>query len=571
MNRSLHTGRGRVAAVAALAALILALGVAAGCGGSSGGGEGGTTSSASPSGDQPIYRLGAVGLAYDSLNPFVGMWANDYAAWMLMYPNLAQYSSDLQAQPDLAESWTTSADGLTWTFKLRSGAVWSDGQPITAKDAAWMITTVVRLQGGSAAVLAPFVPGIKTATAVDDTTLEVKLAQPSAALLANLFQLPILPEHVWGKYAEGDGAKLKSVSMDPADGEVVVSGPFQIQKLDYKGTTVFKRLDSFYGPKPLITGYGYQVFTNADAAVQALKNGQVDAVNYMPPSSAGAVKSDANLQVQGFGGGIPYLLAVNDSKNNTRHPELRDLQVRQALDLAIDRATIMDTVYSGFAQPGGSLLINQYVPQFLSQAVPVTAMDVAKANRLLDGLGYAKGSDGIRVANGVKMDYQVLVGTSFIAIDSRTADVLKRDFAQIGVGLTKKVADNPIVVMFQGSKPYTEGDMMLTNWGLTPDPDWSLMISTSQMLGVYNPTGYSNPEYDKLWTQQTSEMDANKRKQIIDQMSAMLVNDVVNHSICYTELVLAWNKKWQGVPDGGSPFGYYHYLNKTQFNALAVQ
>jgi peptide/nickel transport system substrate-binding protein len=568
MNWTAKIGRRYGALAAALMVACLVLLFAAACGGSSGGGGGGA--SASPSGDQPVYRLGTVGMGYDSLNPFVGMFAMDYAAWMLMYPNLAQYSNDLQAQPDLAESWTTSEDGLTWTFKLRSDGVWSDGKPITAKDAEFTINTVVKFQGGSAAVLAPFVPGIETATAVDDTTLEVKLAQPSAALLANLFQLPILPEHSWAKYAEGDGAKLKTVSMDPADGPVIVSGPFQIEKLDYKGTTIFKRLDTFYGPKPLITGYGYQLFTNADAAIQALKNDQVDCVNFLPPASAAAVKADANLQVEGIGS-IPLLMPVNYSKNNTKHPELNNPQVRQALDLAVDRTAIIDSVYSGFASPGGSLLLPEYVPQFLSAEVPVTQRDVAKANQLLDDLGYAKGSDGIRVADGVKMQYTVLISTQGVGTDGRTADVLKQNFAEIGVGLQKQVVDNPFTVINGGAKPYSDYGMMLTMWGLTPDPDWSLLISTSQMLGVYNPSGYSNSEYDDLWAQQTSEMDAAKRKAIIDQMSAMLVDEVVNVSLAYTQDVVAWDKKWQGVSEGGSVFGYYHYLNKTQLNGLAVQ
>ena len=63
-------------------------------------------------------------------------------------------------------------------------------------------------------------------------------------------------------------------------------------------------------------------------------------------------------------------------------------------------------MYHGYATPGGSILLNQYVPQFMSAPVPVTARDVAKANQLLDDLGYAKGSDGIRVADGVKMQYR---------------------------------------------------------------------------------------------------------------------------------------------------------------------
>jgi peptide/nickel transport system substrate-binding protein len=196
---------------------------------------------------------------------------------------------------------------------------------------------------------------------------------------------------------------------------------------------------------------------------------------------------------------------------------------------------------------------------------------VTKANQLLDDLGFAKGSDGIRVANGVKMEYTLLVGTMTRAIDSRLADILKQNFAEIGVGLQQKVVDNQVPIIMSTPKPYTDFDMTLMLWGLTPDPDWSTLIWTSTMLGAYNLAGYSNPEYDKLWTQQTSEMDAAKRKAIIDQMSALLVKDQVFMPICYIQQATSWNKQWQGVPDAGAPFGFYTYLNKTQFNALAVQ
>ena len=554
--------------ILALALLVLIAVAATGCGGSS---SDGTTSSASPSGDQPVFKLGTVGSGYDSLNPFVGVYAQDYAAWMLMYPNLVQYTNDLKAEPDFAESWTTSADGLSWTFKTKAGATWSDGQPLTAKDAAFTINTVVKLQGGAAAALSPFVPGIKSAAATDDTTLVVTLSAPSAALIANLFQLPILPEHFWAPYAKGDGAKLKTVTMDPAKETLVVSGPFTIEQLDIKGTTIFKRVDTFYGPKPMITGYGYQLFTNADAAIQALKAGQIDCVSQLPPTSADPIKSDANLQIEGFGGSIPQTLIVNDSTNNTKHPELRDLQVREALNLAVDRTAMIDSVYGGFAVPGGSLLLNLYVPQFMSESVPIPERDVAKANELLDGLGFAKGSDGIRVADGVKMEYTLLVGTMTRAIDSRLAEILKQNLAEVGIGLQQKVVDNQVPLIFTTPKPYTDFDMTLMLWGLTPDPDWSTLISTSTMLGAFNLTGYSSPEYDKLWTQQTSEMDTDKRKAIIDEMSALLVKDQVFVPICYIQQVTAWNKQWQGVPDAGAPFGFYTYLNKTQFNALAVQ
>ena len=119
MNWTRKLSRRRVVLFVAFAVLMLITAVAAGCGSSSGGSSGGG-SSASPSGDQPVFRLGTVGAGYDSLNPFGSVYAQDYAAWMLMYPNLAQYTSALEAEPDFAESWTASANGLTWTFKTLS-------------------------------------------------------------------------------------------------------------------------------------------------------------------------------------------------------------------------------------------------------------------------------------------------------------------------------------------------------------------------------------------------------------------------------------------------------------------
>ena len=113
--------------------------------------------------------------------------------------------------------------------------------------------------------------------------------------------------------------------MDPAKETVVAAGPFTIEKLDIKGTTIFKRVDTFYGPKPMITGYGFQLFTNADAAIQALKAGEIDCVYQLPPTSSDTLKGDANLQIEGFGGSVPQTLIVNDSANNKKHPELREL------------------------------------------------------------------------------------------------------------------------------------------------------------------------------------------------------------------------------------------------------
>lgn len=557
-------------ALVGLVLVILVAALLAGCGDSSSGGA--PSASASPSGDQPILKIGVTPAGFDTLNPFVLYYAFDAFGYYQMYPYLTQFlGQSTEAQPDLAESWTVSEDGLTWTFKLRSGAVWSDGKPITANDAAFTMNTVVRLQGGAAAILSTAVPGIKSAEATDDTTLVISCERPIASMLTQMTFLPILPEHVWGPLAEGDGAKLKTITNDPAKETVVVAGPFAPEKVDLKGTTIFKRVETYYGPKPLITGFGVQAFSNADAMAQALKSGSLDVGAYLPPTAGEALADDPTLEVQGIGY-VPQQLAVNYS-GNSAHRELSEPDVRQAISLALDRQAVIDDVYRGYGEAGGSVLVPPYVPQFMSDDVPTLGRDVAKANLLLDDLGYAKGSDGIRVADGVRMSYTLLIVNYMIATEAREVELFKAHLAEVGIEVKQKTADSAqyFADIFGPKGDYGTFDMAIWDWAAGPDPDLGLMTFSSAMLGVYNPTGYSSPKYDDLYAQQSAEVDASKRKAIIDQMSALLQQDVAEIPIAYAQNVTSWNAKWQNVPDAGFFGGWPNYAGKDIFTTLWLQ
>ncbi|MGN6130283.1 MAG: ABC transporter substrate-binding protein, partial [Nocardioidaceae bacterium] len=168
------------------AAAVAALALIAGCGssGSSGNGSGGT------------LKLGTSS-KIDSLNPFVAINQSAYSTFELIYPELVQYDGKLAFAPDFAEKWTTSPDGKVWTFTTRKGAKWSDGTPLTAKDAAWTYSTIMKFAKTAAANQASTLNHLKSAVAKDDTTLVMTYDVPVANVLSNLQQLPILPEHVW--------------------------------------------------------------------------------------------------------------------------------------------------------------------------------------------------------------------------------------------------------------------------------------------------------------------------------------------------------------------------------------
>ena len=146
------------------------------------------------------------------MNPFHYIEAQAFHAFIMLYPQLVQY--DFQDGKyvivgDLADSWDTSADGKDWTFHLKSGK-WSDGQPITAEDVAWTANTTAKYASGPTAVMAPALAHLKSAEATDPTTVVLHYKTPVGNVLAQLEQFFVVPEHVWSKFATGDGKGLKT-------------------------------------------------------------------------------------------------------------------------------------------------------------------------------------------------------------------------------------------------------------------------------------------------------------------------------------------------------------------------
>src|SRR5438445_2248005 len=195
---------------ASLIAAVLAMGlIAAGCSSSNGNGSKQTGSSSKVK-EGGTLRLGT-NSRIDSLNPFVAFNQDSFTMFEYIYPYLVQYDTrTLQFAGDFATKWETSPDGHTWTFHTVPNAQWSDGQPLTANDAAWTIKTVLKYAKGSTAAAANYLTHLTGADAPDPTTLIIHYQTAIANGLSQLQQLAILPQHVWSRYATGDGGQLKS-------------------------------------------------------------------------------------------------------------------------------------------------------------------------------------------------------------------------------------------------------------------------------------------------------------------------------------------------------------------------
>ena len=164
------------------AALFLLAILTAGCGGSS--------SSSSQEGG--TFKLGTSS-RIDSLNPYVAFNQDAYSAFEYIYPTLIQYDKEnAKFVPDFAKSWSTSADGKTWTFKTVHGAKWSDGQPLTAEDAAWRINTDIKYKDTGAANDAGLIAHIPRAEEPNPKTLLIPYAQHAFDFVPGSFSSQIL-------------------------------------------------------------------------------------------------------------------------------------------------------------------------------------------------------------------------------------------------------------------------------------------------------------------------------------------------------------------------------------------
>jgi peptide/nickel transport system substrate-binding protein len=528
--------RHRTPRAAALAlAAIAAAGIVTGCGSS--GSAGGVKQGG-------VFRLGSAS-SIDSLNPFIAFQQDAYASFEIIYPYLVQYNPGLQFVADFARTWSTSQDGKTWTFHTQPNAKWSDGKPLTAADAAWTFSTMLKFQAGATANSAGLVAHMQSATAPNATTLVLTYKQPVANVLSQLQQAPILPEHVWAKYATGNGKALKTFT-NPAP--IVSGGPFMLVKYTPKQIVLFKRNPDFYGPKPHIQGVGLQFFGTYDAEITALKSGQLDGMEVVPPTSVAALKSAKFDVRQSPGNYFDDFIINSNPKQDSSHAELLNPLLRQAFDDAIDRQAIVKTSLLGHGQPGSSI-IPPATGHWYNPAVKPTRFDLTKAAALLDQAGYKMGPNGVRIANGHPMSYTIIMPSDTTGgYGERSFAIIQADFKKIGVQLNPKNLDNSAAYDAILANHYRNFELSMWDWQPLIDPDFELSVLTCGSWGVWNDTGYCSKSYDQLYQQQGAATNPADRQRLVYQMQQVVATARPYLVLDYADLIEAHSTHWADLP-----------------------
>ena len=496
----------------------------------------------------------------DSLNPYVAFNQDAYNTFEYVYPLLVQYDkSNSRFAPDFATSWHSSNGGKTWTFKTRAHAVWDDGKPLTAKDAAWTINTDLKYANGGAANAAGLVAHIKKASAPNATTLVVKYSKAPGNVLGQFQQLAILPQHVWSKYTAHKGNDLKTYSNSP----LVGGGPFKLVKFKKNDIALFQRNDSFYGEKPKADGFGLRMFSNEDTLVAALKAHEIDAIESVPGTAIKTLRSSFNIRTAPGVDQTDFI--INSNRKKTGHRELLNAKVKEAMAHAIDRRQIIKVVFLGYAKPA-STIIPPATGAWHNPSLKPEKFDLALANKLLDRAGFKKGKGGIRLAGGHKMSYAVITPTD-VPSTNRTFQILQPDFRKIGINLTQRALDSTAAfdAMTAPDNKYLKFDLALWDWVGLIDPDFMLSVVTCAQYAGWNDSGYCNPRYDKMYSQQQLTPNQAKRKQVVWKMQKYLYAQKPYIWLAAQDAVWAVSKNWGGlVPSPQGPFNSINKLSLTR-------
>jgi peptide/nickel transport system substrate-binding protein len=488
----------------------------------------------------------------DSLNPGLGVLTEAYTLYELVYDSMYQLELDGSYSLELAESVDVSEDGTVWTFTLRDGITFHDGEPLTAEDVAFSYNLYAAQEDF------PFLPVytdyFESVEAPDEKTVVITLSEAIPNMESQLIFLYVLPEHIWSQVE--NPAEFENLDM-------IGSGPFKLREYRQNEFVVLDAVKDHYLYSPKIDGAVFQTFDNQDALVQALKTGQVDMITEMPNTAVASLRNEANVQIVN---GPPLAPSLSDIIFNVTEPDmcpaddgvcsghqaLLDQNVRLALAHATDKQNIIDVVLLGLGSPGLTL-VPDGLPAFYADDLEDYEFNIDMANQILDDAGYLDtDGDGVReTPDGDPLTFRLNWPSDSTNLP-RMAELLAANWEKIGVKTEQQALDPDTLTSI--CCPAFDYDIILWGWGSDPDPAFLLSVMTSDEIPTgTSESGYSNAEYDELYAQQAITLDPQERIAIIHRMQEIALRDIPYIIPYYDQAVQAFRTdRFQGwLTDAG--------------------
>lgn len=452
---------------------------------------------------------------------------------------LLWFDLDMNPQPQLATEWSVSDDALTYTFKLREGVKWHDGVDFTADDVIYSLQTLKELHPRGRTTFAY----VETMEAPDTHTVVLTLSNPTLFMLTALSaaESPIVPKHIY------DGT-------DPATNEAnfapIGTGPFVFKEWVRGSHVVYERNASYWDEgKPYLDGIIARFIPDPAARSVGFETGEIDA-GFRTPIALNDVERLQGVPTIAFeANGYQYSPPNNAVLEfNLDNAKFADIRVRQAIAHMIDRETICKVVYFGKAVPSHAPVVPGLAAFHNPNPSPY-AMDMDKANALLDEAGFPKQGNGIRFAT--TLDYQT------DDTMRRLAEFMRATLGRIGVDVTVRGQD----LGGMAKRVYTDRDFEMQLASLSPlfDPQVGVQRtywSKNYIQGVpySNATHYANPEVDALLEGAAVEASHEKRVQMWMDLQDIIMREIPTVSIAMPAWETIHSARTHGMADTASGF-----------------
>ncbi len=450
--------------------------------------------------------------------PFAAVRGPGRLMTTFMFDTLAFPDVTGEPKPWLAKSWEASPDGKVWTFHLHENATWQDGQPLTADDVVFSFDYALNGPGAATGV-AQGITYIDSVTAPDPATVVIKLNSVRSSFLSDIagaFGMAIIPKHIW------------STVTDPAQFQgpqaLIGSGPYRLEQFDQATNTFdFVANDDFYLGKPMVREL--QLVQVADPLL-ALQRGELSAASAgnsaVPQSQFDELSKKFKLLTApgefnvalffNLGAGFPY----------------DQVAFRQAIAYALDRQDMVQRLVSGRGVPGSAGALGPGNP-FLNQSLPAYAFDLTKATALLDQVGLKdRDGDGVRdQPDGSPFAIPLLTSSR----DNPQAQLVQEYLRAAGLKVEITSVDQPTSDARDSKGDY---QMAIVHFGgLSSDPNGLIQrfASNAKSKSFTRVQGYHNPTFDQIAAEQATTLDPARRRELVDQMQAILANDLPQLSL----------------------------------------
>jgi peptide/nickel transport system substrate-binding protein len=476
-----------------------------------------------------------VGITKDEngLNPYT--YVTGYPGLDLMnllYDNLFQLDVDNKPVPWLVKDYKVSDDGLTYEFTLHDGVKWHDGKPLTAEDVKFTMEYFIKYPKSR---FTNPLKSISTINVTDESKFSLVLSKADPNFMIQpLADLPILPQHIWSTINKPDD-EMNALGSGPYILEEHQSGQFYKMKANK---------DYFKGAPP-IEEIIFPIIEDTTAMFNALQSGEIDVISSsISPELVNQFENNPSLKVARGPGYSTSLFQINAEK----YP-MTEKAFRQAIDYAIDKESLVNTVLLGFAEVGSPGFIHPSSPFYNNNLKP--GFDQEKAKQILEDAGFKDtDGDGFREdQQGKKIDLTTLVYSNN-PIRIRTAELISEALNNVGIKNTVKAMDSTTVDSlmwpdFDVSKG-REYDLGVWSWSNTMQlfPDRLVdLFHSDPALGSVNIGAYKNPEFDALAEKLKNTIDETERTNLIKEMQAFVAEDSPIITLYYQEIVNAYNPK----------------------------